>query len=101
MKTLKDLYWKDFDYTSRRIEAKKNRKGMIYAAKYYGIPKDQFDCNILHKELNFVGCKCDFPQHQYITVGNDGTLVIVHVKENSKLWESLKQLGYEESEAVE
>ena len=101
MKTLKELYWEDFGITSRRIETMKNRKGMIYAAKYYDIPKGQFDYHDLHNELASVGCKFSLPQHRYISVGNDGTLVIVHAKENSKLLEALKQLGYEESEAVE
>ena len=101
MKTLKELYWEEVGFTSRRIEAKKNRKGMIYAAKYYDIPKDQFDCRVLRNELNLIECKCDLPQRQYIAVGSYGTLVIIHIKENSILWEKFKQLGYEESKAVE
>lgn len=99
MKTLKELYWQDCDVHSKRIEVKKNRKGMIYAAKYYDIPASQFNYDIIRKELNAVGV-IDLPQRHYIPVGENGTLVVIHVTEKSKLWEGCKQIGYEESEAA-
>ena len=99
MKDLKELYWKDVEET-RRIKTYKNRKGMIYAAKFYNVRPSKVDYHTIGKELveaGYVqGC---YPQYQKIMVG-DGTLVIIHVKENSKLWGVCKEIGYEKGEVA-
>lgn len=97
MKTLKELYWNKVGYMSKRLEAKMNRKGMVYMAKYFdGITADKFDYNYLGKLLQSEGiCQGCLPQRVYLNV-ETGTLVIVHVKNTTKMYEALRNIGFEE-----
>lgn len=97
MATLKDLYWKDVKMT-KRWEIKANRKGMTYMALFVdSSSKDLFTYQYLDKKLQNEGiCQGNRPQCVTKKFDDGSRLIIAHVTTNTKMYEALKNIGFEE-----
>lgn len=97
MKTLKELYWQDV-MMSKRMEAKANRKGMVYMALFVNnISNAKYNHEYLDDKLQHEGiCKGNRPQTSSVKFDDNSRLIIAHVTKSSKMYEALKNIGFEE-----
>ena len=95
MKTLKDLFEENQCYMTESEKKSLNRKTMVYLAKYFEMPRDNFTYGFLRNLWRSVGYKNTMPHHVYISV-DDGTLMICHVTKKSGLYKTLLELGFQE-----